>query len=81
MATTITLTVEAPTQQGYATNPWMVRLVFVGDVRPEHRTLMRDHFLKPWCEENCAGKWEIVKTKYAYFWDETDATMFYLRHR
>lgn len=81
MATTITLTVEAPTKQGYATNPWMVRLVFVGDVRPEHRTLMRDHFLKPWCEENCAGKWEIVKTKYAYFWDETDATMFYLRHR
>lgn len=81
MATTITLTVEAPTQQGYATNPWMVRLVFVEPVRPEHRTLMRDHFLKPWCEENCAGKWEIVKTKYAYFWDETDATMFYLRHR
>jgi hypothetical protein len=81
MATTITLTVAAPTQQGFPTNPWMVALLFMEPVRPEHRTLMRDHFLKPWCEGNCAGDWWFTKTKYAFFRDETDAMMFYLRYK
>lgn len=81
MPTLISVTVEAPTQQGFPDNPWMVALVFREPVRPEHRTLMRDRFMSPWCEKNCAGDWWFVKTKYAYFRDHTDATMFYLRHR
>ena len=81
MAVTISVTVEPPTQQGFVTNPWMVALIFREPVRPEHRTLMRDRFIKPWCEKNCAGDWWITKTKYAHFRDETDATMFYLRFR
>jgi hypothetical protein len=77
---TIQLTVSPPTQQGYPNNPWMVRLKF-GEARPEHRTLVRDNILKPWCHDNCAGDWWITKTKYADFRNETDAVMFYLRFR
>lgn len=78
---TLSLSVQAPTQQGFANNPWMVQLDFPFVTRPEHRTLFRDNILSLWCLDNCVGEWWIVKTKYAYFRLHDDSMMFYLRFK